>query len=134
MAPFCWSCVLVVLAALCGTAQAQRPQAAVQAPSQTAPGQSSTGHAPEMRIAAVVNEDVVSALDLVSRMQMVTLWSNSPDTQEVGGRMGQQAVGSLIEKKVQRQEANRQNVRVTDSDVDKALQWEAPTSDLQSHV
>src|SRR4051794_16630403 len=121
MAPFCWSCVLVVLAALCGAAQAQRPQAAVQAPPQAAPGQSSTGHAPEMRIAAVVNEDVVSALDLVSRMQMVMLSSNIPDTPELRERIGRQVLRSLFDERLQMQEAKRQNVTVSDSEIEKAL-------------
>jgi peptidyl-prolyl cis-trans isomerase SurA len=117
MAPFRWSCVLVVLVALCGAAQAQRPQAAVQAP----PGQSSTGHAPEMRIAAVVNDDVVSVLDLVSRMQMVMLSSNIPDTPELRERMGRQVLRSLIDEKLQMQEGKRQNITVADADVEKAL-------------
>src|SRR4051794_24944615 len=121
MAPFRWSCTLVVLAALCGAAQAQRPQAAVQAPPQAAPGQTATGHAPEMRIAAVVNDEVVSVFDLVSRMQMVMLSSNIPDTPELRERMGRQVLRSLIDEKLQMQEAKRQNVTVPDSDVEKAL-------------
>ena len=132
MAPFRWSCVLAVLAALCGAAQAQRPQAAVQAPPQAAPGQSSTGHAPEMRIAAVVNDDVVSVLDLVSRMQMVMLSSNIPDTPELRERMGRQVLRSLIDEKLQLQEAKRQNVTVTDTDVEKALQQIAQQNNMST--
>src|SRR4051794_9674081 len=73
MAQFRWSyfwscilgsCVLAVSATLGGAAQAQRTQAAVQAPPQAAPEQSApgstAGRAPEMRIAAVVNDQVVS--------------------------------------------------------------------------
>ena len=122
MAPFRWSCILVVSAALCGTAQAQRPQASVQAPARAAPGQSPAGHAPEMRIAAVVNNEVVSVFDLVSRMQMVMLSSNIPDTPELRERMGRQVLRSLIDERLQLQEAKRQNVTVSDSDVEQALQ------------
>ena len=132
MAPFRWSCVLVVVAALCGAAQAQRPQAAVQAPPQAAPGQSSTGHAPEMRIAAVVNDEVVSVFDLVSRMQMVMLSSNIPDTPELRERMGRQVLRSLIDEKLQLQEAKRQNVTVTDADVEKALQQIAQQNNMST--
>ena len=132
MAPFRWSCVLVVVAALCGAAQAQRPQAAVQAPPQAAPGQSSTGHAPEMRIAAVVNDDVVSVLDVVSRMQMVMLSSNIPDTPELRERMGRQVLRSLVDEKLQLQEAKRQNVTVTDADVEKALQQIAQQNNMST--
>lgn len=122
MAPFCWSCILVILAMLCGTAEAQRPQAAVQAPPRAEPGPPAAGHAPEMRIAAVVNNEVVSVFDLVSRMQMVMLSSNIPDTPELRERMGQQVLRSLIDERLQIQEAKRQNVSVTDSDIEKALQ------------
>jgi peptidyl-prolyl cis-trans isomerase SurA len=132
MVPFRWSYVLVALAALCGAAQAQRPQAAVQAPPQAASGQSATGHAPEMRIAAVVNDDVVSVLDLVSRMQMVMLSSNIPDTPELRERMGRQVLRSLIDEKLQMQEGKRQNVTVTDSDVDKALQQIAQQNNMST--
>src|SRR5215211_1182455 len=114
MAPFRWSCVLLALAALCGAAQALRPQAAVEAPPQAAPGQPSAGHAPEMRIAAVVNDDVVSVLDLVSRMQMVMLSSNIPDTPELRERMGRQVLRSLVDERLQMQEGKRQNITVTD--------------------
>jgi peptidyl-prolyl cis-trans isomerase SurA len=137
MAPFRWSCVLVVAATLCGAAQAQRPQAAVQvpppagpeqaapgqaAPGQAAPGQAAPGRAPEMRIAAVVNDEVISVFDLISRMQMVMLSSNIPDTPELRERMGRQVLRSLVDERLQMQEAKRQGVTVTESEIDKALQ------------
>src|SRR5690348_6352978 len=97
-----WSCVLAVAAALCCAAQAQHIRAAVQAPPQAAPAPavpgsapgSAPGHAPEMRIAAVVNDEVVSVFDLVSRMQMVMLSSNIPDTPELRERLGRQVLRS----------------------------------------
>jgi peptidyl-prolyl cis-trans isomerase SurA len=83
-----------------------------------------------MRIAAVVNDEVVSALDLVSRMQMVMLSSNIPDTPELRERMGRQVLRSLIDEKLQLQEAKRQNVTVPDSDVEKALQQIAQQNNM----
>ncbi len=74
-----------------------------------------------MRIAAVVNDEVVSVFDLVSRMQMVMLSSNIPDTPELRERMGRQVLRSLIDERLQLQEAKRQNVTVSDADVEKAL-------------
>lgn len=131
MVQFRWSCILAVSAALCGAAQAQHPQAvhhqavgaqaAVQAPRQAAPGHSAAGHAPEMRIAAVVNDDVISVFDLVSRMQMIMLSSNIPDTPELRERIGRQVLRSLIDERLEMQEAKRQNVTVPDADVEKAL-------------
>ena len=125
-----WFCALAVSAALCGAAQAQPRQAAVQAPPQAAPGQSAAGHAPEMRIAAVVNDEVVSVFDLASRMQMVMLSSNIPDTPELRERMGRQVLRSLIDERLQMQEARRQNVTVSDAEVDKALQQIAQQNNM----
>ena len=74
-----------------------------------------------MRIAAVVNDEVVSVFDVASRMQMVMLSSNIPDTPELRERIGRQVLRSLIDERLQMQEAKRQNITVTDSDVEKAL-------------
>jgi peptidyl-prolyl cis-trans isomerase SurA len=122
MGTFRFFCILVGLTALSGAAHAQRPQAAVQAPPQAAAGQPPAAHAPEMRIAAVVNDDVVSVFDLASRVQMVMLSSNIPDTPELRQRLLKQVLRSLIDEKLQLQEAKRQNVTVPESELDKALQ------------
>ncbi len=132
MVLFRWSCVLVISTLLCGAAYAQRSQVAVQAPSQAAPGQSSAGQAPEMRIAAVVNDEVISVFDLVSRMQMVMLSSNIPDTPELRERMGRQVLRSLIDERLQLQEAKRQNVTVSDADVEKALEKIAQQNNMST--
>ena len=133
MAFFRWFCVLVFSAALCGAAHAQRSQVAVQGPTAPAePGQPAAGHAPEMRIAAVVNDEVISMFDLVSRMQMIMLSSNIPDTPELRERMGRQVLRSLIDERLQLQEAKRQNVTVPDSDVEKALQKIAQQNNMST--
>jgi peptidyl-prolyl cis-trans isomerase SurA len=151
MVHFRWSCIPVVIlaasGALCGAAQAQRLQAAAQAPppaaagqpapgqpapGQPAPGQPAPGRVPEMRIAAVVNDEVVSVFDLASRMQMVMLSSNIPDTPELRERMGRQVLRSLIDERLQIQEAKRQNVTVSDSDVEKALEKIAQQNNMST--
>ena len=55
-------------------------------------------------------------------MQMVMLSSNIPDTPEMRERMGRQVLRSMIDEKLQLQEAKRQNVTATDAEVEKALQ------------
>ncbi len=85
-----------------------------------------------MRIAAVVNDEVISVFDMVSRMQMVMLSSNIPDTPELRERMGRQVLRSLIDEKLQLQEAKRQNVTVPDSDVEKALQKIAQQNNMST--
>lgn len=126
MAAFRWACAVVLAFALLpGLGHAAQPrgrQAAAQPPQQTAPGQPPAGQAPEMRIAAVVNDEVISVFDVVSRMRMVMISSNIADTPETRQRIGPQVLRSLIDEKLELQEAKRQNVSATDSEIERALQ------------
>lgn len=134
MARFRWLCVVLAVAALSGTAhaQSQRHQAAAQAPGQAAPGHPPGGQAPEMRIAAVVNDEVISAFDLVSRMQLVMIASSIPDTPETRQRIGSQVLRSLIDERLELQEAKRQNVTATDAEINKALQQLEKQNNMKS--
>lgn len=75
----------------------------------------------EMRIAAVVNDEVISIFDLVSRIRMVELSSNLPDSQETRQRIGGQILRALVDEKLQLQEAKRQNIVATDDELNTAL-------------
>src|ERR1700689_3967534 len=86
-----------------------------------APAPGTAQPAPDMRIAAVVNDEVISLFDLVSRMKMVELSSNLPDTPETRQRIGGQVLRALVDEKLQLQEAKRQNVVATDDELNTAL-------------
>jgi len=75
----------------------------------------------QMRIAAVVNDEVISIFDLVSRLRMVLLSSNIPDTPEARQRVEAQVLRSLVDEKLQLQEAKKQNVVATDDEVNSSL-------------
>jgi len=114
---------LVAFSGLCLTALSAQPaprQAAagtrLQQP--TPPGQ---GQAPEMRIAAVVNDEVISVFDLISRMRMVMISSNLADSPETRQRIAAQVLRSLVDEKLQLQEAKKQNVLATDEELNAAL-------------
>ena len=122
-----WLCPVLLAAAACygmaaEAAQLPRRDAAVQAPRQPAPAQPPAANAPEMRIAAVVNDEVISVCDVVSRMHMVMLSSGIPDSPETRERIGSQVLRSLIDERLELQEAKRQNVKATDSEINNALQ------------
>src|SRR5580704_12112362 len=110
-------CAAILALALCsGTAdpaQLHGRQDAAQTPPRVAPGQPPAGP-PEMHIAAVVNDEVISMFDLVSRMRMVMVSSNITDTPEMRQRIGAQVLHSLIDEKLELQEAKKQNVTATD--------------------
>jgi len=74
-----------------------------------------------LRIAAVVNEDVISAYDLAQRVRMVMVTSSLPNTPESRRRLTPQVLRNMIDEHLQSQEAKRLNVRVTDQEVDDML-------------
>jgi peptidyl-prolyl cis-trans isomerase SurA len=118
-----WLGVLLVL-----SGGFSNPAVAARAPSTpaaTAPrgptGQPPSGQTPETRIAAVVNDEVISVADVRSRLRMVMLSSNladSPDTQQ---RVAAQVLRTIVDEKLQTQEAKRQNITATDEEINKAV-------------
>ncbi len=85
-----------------------------------------------MRIAAVVNDEVISLFDVVSRIRMVMISSNIADTPETRQRIGPQVLRSLIDEKLELQEAKRQNVTATDSEINNALQQIEKQNNMKS--
>lgn len=73
------------------------------------------------RIVALVNDDVVSLYDLNSRMRLVLVSSNLPDTTENRRRIQPQIIRALIDEKLQRQEAERLGIGVTENEIQQAI-------------
>jgi peptidyl-prolyl cis-trans isomerase SurA len=134
MVAFRWVCaVLVAAAAWSGTpstAQTRGREAATRSgapapqtqPAQEPQGKPGEGHAaPEIRIAAVVNDEVISIFDLISRMRLVMASSNIPDSPETRQRLGAQVLKGLIDEKLELQEAKRQSITASDSEINNAL-------------
>ncbi|MHA1565317.1 MAG: peptidylprolyl isomerase [Alphaproteobacteria bacterium] len=89
----------LILAGLAGAAQAQQVQ----------------------RIAAVVNDEVISIHDLAQRVRLVLLSSNLPITTEQQRRAAPQVLRLLIEERLQSQEAARLNIDATEQDMAEAV-------------
>lgn len=77
--------------------------------------------ADEQRIAAIVNDDVVSVQDLNERLGLVLLTSRIPDQEQARQRLSEQVLRSLIEEKLQLQEAARLSVGVEPVELERAL-------------
>ncbi len=75
----------------------------------------------EERIAAVVNDSVVSLSDVRARLKLALLSSNLPDTEEVRQHLFPQVLRSLIDEQLQLQEGKRIEVNVTKEEIDNAL-------------
>jgi len=74
-----------------------------------------------MRIAAVVNDEVISIFDLVSRLRMVLLSSNIQDSPDARKKVEAQVLRSLVDERLQLQEAKKENVVATDDEINNAL-------------
>ena len=79
------------------------------------------GRVTETRIAAVVNDEAISVADVLSRLRMVMMSSNLTDSPETRQRIAGQVLRTIVDEKLQMQEAKRQNVTATDEEVNKAL-------------
>jgi peptidyl-prolyl cis-trans isomerase SurA len=80
-----------------------------------------TATAQESRIEAVVNADVITADDVAARLRLVMGSSGMQPTPDNIKRLTPRVVRSLIDEKLQMQEAKRLNVKVTDEEVTQAI-------------
>ena len=82
------------------------------------------------RIAAVVNDDVISAHDLDLRLRLVLSSTGQPDTPANRDRLREEVLRSLIDERIEMGEAKRLGVKVTDADMDRAYS----VLEKQNHV
>jgi peptidyl-prolyl cis-trans isomerase SurA len=68
-------------------------------------------------VAAVVNDDPISIIDLVERIKLVAVSSNIEMTPQRSNEMAPQMLQQLINEKLQLQEAERRGIEVTDQDI-----------------
>ena len=74
-----------------------------------------------LRIAAVVNDEVITGLDLAVRTRMAVLSAQLPDTPEMRNRAARQVLRTMIDERLMLQEATRQNIAVQQSEIDAEL-------------
>ncbi|MDF1750846.1 MAG: SurA N-terminal domain-containing protein, partial [Alphaproteobacteria bacterium] len=72
-----------------------------------------------MRIAAVVNDDIISVLDLEQRLRLAALSSNLD--QQTRQRLMPQVLRSLIDERLQLQEATANSVTATDGEIENEI-------------
>ena len=70
------------------------------------------------RIAAVVNEEVISIFDVQQRIRLLISSAGLPNNAETQRRIAPQVLRGLIDEALQNQEAKRLNVSVTQRDMD----------------
>jgi peptidyl-prolyl cis-trans isomerase SurA len=73
-----------------------------------------------IRIAAVVNDDAISMLDVWERMQIVFVTANLQDDEETRRRLFPQVLRALIDERLQLQEGERQEIELSDAELETA--------------
>lgn len=96
------------------------PSPGAPALAQTAP--SAEGVVATNRIVAVVNGDVVSRADVVSRTRLFALSAGIPVAPEMMERLSAQVTRLLIDERLRLQEVQRRRIPVTDQDVAEAVE------------
>lgn len=74
-----------------------------------------------LRIAAVVNDDIISELDVFMRVRMAMLSAKLNDTEETRRRLLPQVLRNLIDDRLKMQEARRTGVKVNPADVESRI-------------
>jgi len=90
-------------------------------------------------IAAVVNDDAISMLDLNARITMILEASKIPNTAESRTRVAHQVLRGLIDEKLKIQETRRLGIKISQADLQQALDHIASNNkmtvpDLSSHL
>ncbi|HSV30321.1 MAG TPA: peptidylprolyl isomerase, partial [Candidatus Omnitrophota bacterium] len=73
------------------------------------------------RIAAVVNDEVITIKDVEQRVRMAMALSNLPDSADARRRVLPQVVRKMIDERLQMQEAGRLKISLSPADVDNGL-------------
>jgi peptidyl-prolyl cis-trans isomerase SurA len=74
------------------------------------------------RIAAIVNDQVVSAFDVQQRIALVILSTGLQNDRKTQRRLQPQVLRTLIDERIQMQEAQRLNIEVNQGDIDRATE------------
>lgn len=82
------------------------------------------------RPAAVVNDDIISVLDLAMRLQLAIVAAGVDDSEDLRRRLTPQVLNSLIDERLQLQEAQRLDIQVTDLQVASALEQIAQQNNM----
>ncbi|WP_419902421.1 peptidylprolyl isomerase [Kiloniella sp.] len=85
-----------------------------------------------LRPAAVVNDDIISLLDVTQRTQLAIISAQRKNTPEIRKRMLRQVVRTLIDERLKVQEAERLNITISDKQVQAALAGVASQNKMSS--
>lgn len=85
------------------------------------PVRAQDGQSQTLRIVAVVNDDIVTEFDVAVRLQVIIRSSGLPDNPETRSRLAPQVLRSLIDERLQMQEAERLGVELLPEELGRAI-------------
>lgn len=86
--------------------------------------------AQSMKIAAVVNDDIISVHDLSQRMRLIMATARMPNTPEVRQRLSGTVLRTMIDEYLKRQEAERIGITVSDQQIKQSFDFFARSQNI----
>ena len=74
-----------------------------------------------INIVAVVNDEAITLADLINRLDLIIITSNLPNTNITRENLADQVLQTLINEKLNYQEAQKLNINVSDSEIKKSI-------------
>ncbi len=114
---------LLAISAFAQEAPVRVPDKAVvtDAPSVKPSSSSSSAQVPTIGVVAVVNDEVISSMDLQERMRLIFGTTRIEDTPENRRRIIPQALRVLVDEQLQIQEAQAEGITVSEQDIKDAI-------------
>lgn len=109
-----FSCALIAGADIVAAAESKTAARQKQAAARTAEKSPNA-------IVASVNEEIITALDVEKRMRFIMATTGIDDTAETREKLRRQVIRSLIDERLQMQEAAKSNISVTPADIAAAI-------------
>lgn len=86
-----------------------------------------------LSIAAIVNDEPITMMDLDSRMRLIIISSNLPNNADTRKNLSGQVLQSLINERLQQQEAKKLGIRVSDNEVANNIKFIENQNNMQEN-
>ena len=86
-----------------------------------------------LSIAAIVNDEPITMMDLDSRMRLIIISSNLPNNADTRKNLSGQVLQSLINERLQQQEAKKLGIRVSDQEVENNIKFIENQNNMQEN-
>ena len=85
-------------------------------------------------IVAIVNDEPITFMDLSNRMQLIIVSSNLPDNSETRRKLYGQSLQSLINEKLQAQEAKKLSISITTQEIDNTIKFIEKNNNMEERT